>query len=78
MTYQPVWDPAQPNPAAQNERYAQVRLGKWPSFAGWPTVRGWITSTIGRLARPATSSIQPDWNRQLRNDMLKIEVRRLL
>jgi hypothetical protein len=78
MTYQPVWGPARLVSAAQNKRYARVRLGKLSSLVIWQAVPGWIASTIVRLAVPATLSTRPDWDRQLRNDVLKVKARRLL
>ena len=78
MTYHPEWGSARLTPAPQNKRYAQVRLGKLSSLVTWQAVRGWITSSILRLAVTATSSAQPDWHRQLRNDVLKVKARRLL
>jgi len=78
MTYQPVRGPARLIPSVQNERYARAGLSKLLSFATWQAVRGRIISTIGRWAVPERLPAPPDWHRQLRNDMLKIEARRRL
>ena len=78
MTYQPVWGPARLVSVAQNERCARACLSKLSSFGTWQAVRGWITPTIGRLVVPTTLSAEPDWHRQLRNDLFKVEARRLL
>ena len=78
MTYQPMWGPAQLNPVAQSKSYARARLSKLFSLAACQAVPGWIWSTIVGLVVPATQSAQPDWHRQLRNDVLKVKARRLL
>lgn len=78
MTYQSAWISDRLIPKAQNEGYARVRLVKLMSSDAWQAVLCKIPFAIARLAAPGSSPARPDFDRQLRNDMRRIEARRLL